>query len=167
MTLATHAVTGALIGAVGSENLAFAAGAGFLSHFVFDTIPHWDYKLGAATEDKNNPLNNTMNVGSKAFIVDLAKIGLDFLLGMVIVAFLVYSKPTQVIIGAFVGALFAVIPDPLQFVYWKFKPLFMQPLQRFHVYMHADTRLNDRPVIGIGSQLGIIIITAVVFWLLM
>ncbi len=46
MTLGTHAVAGALIGAVASQNLAFAASAAFLSHFLLDTIPHWDYALG-------------------------------------------------------------------------------------------------------------------------
>ncbi len=163
MILMTHAVTGALIGAVASENLAFAAGAGFLSHFLFDTIPHWDYKLGTTKEDKANPLNNDMKVGGKQFYIDLLKIALDFSIGMTIVAILVMSKPNQVILGAFIGALCAVIPDPLQFVYWKLRLRIMTPLQRFHTYMHAKTRLSNKPLIGIGSQIAIIILTGILF----
>jgi hypothetical protein len=163
MTLATHAVTGALIGAIGSENLAFSASAGFISHFLFDTIPHWDYKLGATQEDTANPLNNNMKVGGKQFYIDLLKIGLDFSIGMTIVIILVASKPNQVILGALIGALCAVIPDPLQFVYWKLRPRFMTPLQRFHTYMHAKTRLNDKPLLGISSQIAIIILTGILF----
>jgi hypothetical protein len=163
MTLATHAVTGALIGAIGSENLAFAAGAGFLSHFLFDTIPHWDYSLGGIQEDKKNPLNTNMNVAGRRFLIDLSKIGFDFGLGMIIVALLVLYMPQRVIFGAFIGALCAVIPDPLQFVYWKLRPRLMKPLQTFHVYMHAATRLNDKPLLGITSQAVIIAITIIVF----
>jgi hypothetical protein len=163
MVLATHAVTGALIGAIGSENLPFVIGAGFLSHFLFDTIPHWDYKLGATKKDEEKPLETDMNIRSMHFYLDLLKIGLDASIGLTIVGLLVISKPNQVILGAFIGAISAMIPDPLQFVYWKLRPRLMEPLQRFHHYMHAATRLNNRPVIGITSQIGLILIIALLF----
>src|SRR5437868_3497155 len=161
MTLATHAVTGALIGAVSANNIAFAALAGFSSHFLFDTIPHWDYPLGSAAEDEHNRLNNTMQIRGKEFFLDLLKTGFDFCLGLTLVALLVANKPNETIIGAFVGALAAIIPDPLQFVYWKLRPRLMEPLQRFHIYMHANTRLNHRPLLGIASQIAIILVSGI------
>jgi hypothetical protein len=163
MTLTTHAVTGALIGAVASQNLALAGAFGFISHFVFDTIPHWDYKLITAREDNENPMNNDMRVGGKEFFMDLAKIGFDFWLGMALVFLMTFTMPLQIIIGAFVGAFFAVIPDPLQFVYWKLRSRLMEPIQRFHMYMHAHTKLNSRPLIGISSQIAIIMLVFVIF----
>jgi hypothetical protein len=159
MVLATHAVTGALIGAVASENLAIAALAGFLSHFILDTIPHWDYSLGSNEKDPQNPLNDTMHVRSVSFFIDLAKIGADFFLGLMLALLMVYAEPTPVVAAGMIGALAAVLPDPLQFIYMKFRPKFMRPLQKFHLFMHATTRLNSRPIIGIGSQLIIIAIT--------
>ncbi|MBX4197878.1 hypothetical protein KW782_00920 [Candidatus Parcubacteria bacterium] len=165
MTLATHAVTGALIGAVASQNLLFAAGAGFISHFLFDTIPHWDYSL-RTLEKKSLSIENNMNTKGLNFIIDLAKIAFDFWLGMALVFVMVYSLPLPVIIGAFIGALAAVLPDPLQFVYWKLRPRIMLPIQHFHMYMHATHKLNDRPLLGVTSQLGIVIITFIVFQLI-
>lgn len=166
MTLATHAVTGALIGAVASQNLVAAAAFGFVSHFLFDTIPHWDYKLGGVKDDISDPLNTTMNVQGPQFVKDLAKIGFDFWLGMAIVFLMVAAQPLQIIVGAFIGAFFAVIPDPLQFVYWKLRPHWMTPLQQFHKYMHAKAHLKDQPLIGISSQAVIILLTMVVFRLI-
>jgi hypothetical protein len=163
MTLTTHAVAGALIGAVASQNLVLAGTFAFVSHLLLDTIPHWDYKLGAAAEDPENPMNNDMKVGGKQFFIDLLKIGFDFWLGMFIVFFMVMTMPTQIILGAFIGAFFGVLPDPLQFVYWKLRPRLLYPIQRFHMYMHAHLKLNDRPFIGISSQVAIIALTIVIF----
>ncbi len=156
MTLATHAVTGALIGAVASHNIALAASAAFLSHFIFDTIPHWDYSLGALEQDNKNPLNNRMKTKGLPFFIDLSKIGFDFLIGIGLTIAAFYTLSPIIFIGALIGALCAVIPDPLQFVYWKFRFVWLKPLQSFHLFMHAKTRLNDRPILGILSQTAII-----------
>ncbi len=158
MTLTTHVVAGALVGAVASQNLAFAAFAAFMSHLLLDSIPHWDYTLTTSKEDKKNRLNNDMTVGVKDFYIDLLKISFDFGLGMVIAALAFKSLSPEIFTGAMVGALFGVLPDPLQFVYWKLRPRILEPLQRFHLYIHARTRLNNRPVFGILSQVAIIII---------
>lgn len=157
MTLGTHAVAGAFIGAVASNNLALAASAAFLSHFILDTIPHWDYSLGSL-EKKGVVVDNDMNTDSSMFTLDLLKIGFDFLIGMVLVAVAFHTFPPHVIVAAFVGALLGVLPDPLQFVYWKMRFTWMKPLQKFHMWMHAKTDLKERPLLGIFSQVAIIAI---------
>jgi Mn2+/Fe2+ NRAMP family transporter len=44
MTIINHAATGVLV-AVAIHNPWIALPAAFLSHFVIDVIPHWDYKF--------------------------------------------------------------------------------------------------------------------------
>ncbi len=165
MTLGTHAVVGGLIGAVASQNLAFAASAAFLSHFLLDTIPHWDYKLGSI-ENQGIVLNNDMNTRSRTFLVDLIKIGCDFWIGMGLVILAYYQFPHQVFIGALIGGFMGLIPDPLQFVYWKSRWKWMVPLQKFHMFMHSENRLKGHPVLGILSQTVIMAVSLVAVRLL-
>jgi hypothetical protein len=162
MTLTTHAVVGGLLGAVASHNLALAGLMGFASHFIFDTIPHWDYHLSSSHEDDKDWLNNDIDASGKAFIIDLAKIGFDFVLGLVIVYAAFHSYSPMVLLGAIVGALFAIVPDPLQFAYMKWRHEPLVSLQKFHIFMHAKLKLKDRPLIGIASQAIIVIVMLLV-----
>ncbi|MDQ3076744.1 MAG: hypothetical protein M3Q63_01680 [bacterium] len=158
MTLGTHAVAGALIGAIASENIAFVVSAAFLSHFLLDTIPHWDYKLGSI-ENQGVVINNDMNTHSRTFLVDLVKIGFDFWIGIGLVIIAYYQFPMQVFLGALVGGLMGLIPDPLQFVYWKTRWKWMLPLQKFHMWMHSENRLKGHPILGILSQTAIMAVS--------
>ncbi len=160
MTLSTHAVVGAFVGAVASQNLALAASAGFLSHFIMDSIPHWDYKLGSTSEDKSKPMETDMKISGKQFYIDLFKIGCDVALGLSLTYLFFSHASSTVLLAALIGACCAIAPDPLQFVYWKFRREPLISLQKFHLFMHADTRLNDKPLIGITSQ---IIIMCIVY----
>jgi hypothetical protein len=161
MVLTTHAAIGGFIGAVAAQNPALAAVAGFSSHFIMDTIPHWDYKLSSTVVDKNDRLNTNMTIKGKAFFTDLIKIGFDFCLGIALVILLFYSESRVVLIGALIGAFCAILPDPLQFVYWKFKREPLISLQKFHAnFMHARANLNNKPFLGILCQVAIIVLFA-------
>jgi hypothetical protein len=166
MTLTTHAVAGALIGAIASQNLAFVAVAAFASHFLLDSIPHWDYALASSERDSDNPLKDDIKASGKTFFIDLSKIAFDAILGVAIAVVLFYSGPTTVLIGAVVGAIFAILPDPLQFAYMKIRREPLISLQKFHLFMHADADLNDKPFLGVGFQVALIVIFALVSRLL-
>lgn len=156
MTLATHAVAGGFIGAIAAQNPILAGSAAFLSHFLLDAIPHWDYKLRSSKEDSNQPMNNNISI-NRDFVIDLFKIGFDMLLGFSIILGLFYNAPLYVIISAFIGGCLAVSPDFLQFVYFKFRREPLVSLQKFHViFMHAKTNLNNQPLIGVSAQLVLI-----------
>jgi hypothetical protein len=162
MTLGTHAVVGSLVGAVAAHNPVFAGVMGFMSHFLLDAIPHWDYKLQSASQDKENPLNSTVHV-NKAFLFDLIKIGFDVVVGALIVFALFYQAPTYIIIGASIGAAAGMAPDFLQFVYFRYPKEPMISLQKFHVIMmHAKSHLNDRPWIGVPFQIALVILAVVI-----
>lgn len=165
MTLTTHAVTGALIGAVAAHSLPLAAVGGFASHLILDTIPHWDYPLASADKNKTQPLETTLHI-NKAFAKDLLKIGLDACIGLALTVILFFHAPVLVFVGALVGAGAALLPDLLQFVYFQFRrePFIM--LQRFHaVFMHAKSDLDSKPIIGITFQVLLIAGISVMSWL--
>jgi hypothetical protein len=162
MTLTTHAVVGSLVGAAAAANPVAAAFFGLASHFLMDSIPHWDYPLASVKKDLKNPMNDDMDTSGGAFYLDLGKIALDVLLGFSIVWLTFHLASSTILIGAFIGAFFAMVPDSFQFIYWKFRHEPLVSLQRFHIYLHAQTKLDDRPVLGILSQIAIIGVVVVI-----
>lgn len=161
MTLGTHAVAGAFVGALASQSLPAAAVAAFASHFFLDSIPHWDYAILSLQKDAGNELNNDMGANRYLFMLDLMRTGADAGLGLLITLAVFSQASTTVLVGALVGAVFGALPDALQFVYWKFRHEPLISLQRFHLYMHAKTDLNNEPVVGILSQLVVVLLCVV------
>jgi hypothetical protein len=137
MILTNHAIVGAALASLVPNAPVAGFAIGFLSHFVLDAIPHWDYDLQSIKEDKNNPLNNEMPLNGK-FLKDILKIGLDFFVGLSLsfLIFVVYFKYS--ILAIFCGVAGAMTPDALQFIYmkWRHEPLIS--LQRFHLWIHAE-----------------------------
>ncbi|HYC83020.1 MAG TPA: hypothetical protein VEB60_00520 [Candidatus Paceibacterota bacterium] len=157
MTLATHAVIGATVASAFPVSPLFGFLAGFMSHFVLDSIPHWDYHLASSRKDEKNPLNNDLVMG-RAFVSDLLKIGCDFALGFALVfAALKFGHLEDYWLSLYAGACGGVLPDFLQFAYMKLRREPLISLQRFHGWIHADLRLNDRPFVGILSQVLVIV----------
>ncbi len=150
MTLATHAIVGASLAALVPDHPVTAFVMGFASHFVLDAIPHWDYKLASASIDEKNMLNNDLKL-NHLFFYDLLKICLDISLGFALV-FIVFSSDKHFSGVILSGAAGAVIPDFLQFVYFKLRKGPIVLLQRFHIWIHAGKNLNGQPIIGIISQ---------------
>ena len=56
------------------------------------------------------------------------------------------------------GAAMAILPDPLQFLYGRFPREPLRSLQRFHVLIHTERRLEGRPVFGLTTQLTFVIL---------
>lgn len=136
MILTNHAVTGAALASLVPNEPAVGFAVGFLSHFILDAIPHWDYSLQSLNEDKSNPLNNDIILDRK-FLKDILKIGLDGVAGLSL-AFLVFNLylkcPAWSVLS---GAIGGMTPDALQFIYMKWKHEPLVTLQRFHQWIHA------------------------------
>lgn len=157
MTLTTHAVVGASIAALIPSQPALGFTLGFVSHFLLDAIPHWDYHLKAANENKENRLDSTL-VFTKDTIIDLVKIGTDGFLGLAL-PFLFYMPQTWPLALALVcGAIGGMLPDGLQFVYYQVRREPVTTLQRFHQYIHAELRLKDYWIPGLTLQIAIIMV---------
>ena len=136
MILTNHAITGAALASLVPNEPLIGFSVGFLSHFVLDAIPHWDYKLGSKKED-GNKMNDDLAINRK-FIKDILKIGTDGMTGLLLAYFLFCFYMKVSVFAVLCGAIGAMTPDALQFVYmkWRYEPLIS--LQRFHIWIHAD-----------------------------
>ncbi len=153
MILATHAIIGGAIGKLLPNHPILAFTLGFASHFVADAIPHWHYPLFSAKIDKKDPMNNDM-LFNKWFVVDLFNIGIDCLLGIA-VAVVFLHPPIALdasLVSILAGAIGAVIPDALQFVFWKLPDRPLRALQRFHIWIHSKTDIDAYHLSGIAMQ---------------
>jgi len=157
MTLTTHAVVGVAAARLFPQMPVTAFLAGFCSHFLIDAIPHWDYHLRSAKYDVSNPLNNDMIIGSD-FVFDLSKILFDFIFAYWL-SFWIFSGDSRGVI--FVGASAGMLPDALQFAYFKIRREPLISLQRFHQWIHTGKKLREQWIFGIVSQ--IMLSAAIIF----
>lgn len=148
MILSTHAIVGAAFASFLPSHPVAAAAVGFASHFALDAIPHWDYPI------RSESLQRRRNLGlffDWALLRDVAIIGCDGLAGLA-AAVILFATPISFNV-ILIGALAAMLPDPLQFLYTRYPRGPLRSLQHFHIWIHTDLRLDDRMLIGIGSQL--------------
>ena len=159
MTLGTHAIICAALGSVFADKPGTALALGWVSHYFFDFMPHWDYHLRSAKVDLENPLNNDLSRG-KDFYYDLAKIGFDALLGLVLgVLFFVNLARPEKLVAVMAGIIGALLPDFLQFVYIRLRREPFIALQKIHGWAHSSYReLNKKPSLGFLLQLSIILV---------
>ncbi len=165
MLLATHAVIGAAAASLFPNNPILAFSAAFVSHFVVDAIPHWHYPVTSFEIDEKDSMKNDMPI-KKGFFFDLIKIGADGLLGLLLSYFIFTSLKTPFWI-IILGVFGAILPDPLQFVYWKWRHEPLKTLQRFHLWIHSKKNIDDKHLIGVLSQISVIGIVVVLFKSLM
>jgi hypothetical protein len=156
MILATHAIVGAAVAGAGPGAVS-AFFLGFGSHFLLDALPHWDYNLSSRQENPVNRLNDKIEQNT-AFFLDLVKLSFDFGIGAV----LVFRFLTPVIGNPWIvwfGVLGGVLPDFLQFIYFKLRWPILVRLQQFHYRVHTNYHLaGNKAGWGILSQAAVIIL---------
>lgn len=148
MILAPHAITGAAFATLTPDQPLTGFAIGFLSHFVLDAIPHWDYNLGSRKEDVENPINNDIII-NRYFIKDFFKMAADGFIGLLFAFFfyVFYLKYSLFVILC--GVVGACVPDALQFLQMKWKTRPLVALQSFHLLVHAEIRIRNKPILGI------------------
>ena len=148
MILATHAIVGAALASFLPSRPAAAALVGFASHFIVDAIPHWDYPVWSAAMVPNSRAHLKYD---RALLRDLVVLASDSLLGILLALWLFASADSRWAI--FLGACGAMLPDALQFLHNRFPREPLRSLQRFHVWMHTNQRMEGRAILGVASQL--------------
>lgn len=143
MVLTPHAVVGAALASAFGLGPGGALVAGFVSHFLLDSLPHWDYKLSSANIDEENPFNDDIPI-SRESLRDWAKIGLDLALGLGLI-FLFFSLNGQGVrvVSLLAGALGGLLPDGLQILFMKLRREPLKTFFRFHLFMHSPRRIRD------------------------
>jgi hypothetical protein len=146
MILSTHAIVGGAIASLLPSHPELAFVAGIASHFAIDAIPHWDYPLRAISV---KPVTGSAMVLNWSLFRDLGLIALDACAGLGMALWL-YGSPTAGT-AVLLGALGAMLPDPLQLAHKLYPREPLRSLQRFHGWIHSKRKL--RWPLGVGSQL--------------
>jgi len=102
MIIIPHMLVGTAIG-VHSNNIGMAFLFGLISHYLLDLLPHWEYVDDIGISKRK----------------DLIKILIDFIIGLIIVSFLIWDQPEKIIIVGF-ALLGSLLPDFLIFGYKAF-----------------------------------------------
>ncbi len=157
MTLATHAVAGAVAAQLVPAHPLLAFLAGLLSHFIVDAIPHGHYKL--ISDLRSLDVAQDVRMKDKNFLIDLLRIGLDFAFGLTLVLIL-FNPPNYIDWTILLGALAGVLPDPLLFAAVKIPQEPLVALGRFHRWIHAKKRYDGQIAKTILVEI-LMIITAV------
>ena len=146
MILSTHAIVGGAIASLFPSHPVLVAIAGFASHFAIDAIPHWDYPLQVISL-RPAADSRALNLDRRLW-VDLTLIALDACAGLAIAIWLFATPAT---IGTILlGAVAAMVPDPLQVVHALYPREPLKSLQRFHHWIHAKRKLSW--MLGASSQ---------------
>jgi hypothetical protein len=143
MILVTHGAVGGALAVLSAGNPAVAFAAGFASHFILDAFPHWDYPLKTNFSSGERP-------AMRSIARDVAVVSLDGIAGLALPVLILMPEAGTTVILA--GALGAIAPDFLQFVWFVFRPRALAQLQYFHEWIHTGIRLTGRPFIGVVSQ---------------
>lgn len=157
MILTTHAVVGTAVGQVLKRHPVLALIAAFCSHFILDSLPHWDYHLHSADLEHENKLDYNIVIGED-FFFDLPKILTDGFFGLIL-SYLI-ARPTNLhdLLFVLATAIAAMIPDSLQFLYFRLRREPLTSLQKFHIWMETNYELHDYPPVGITMQVSLIIL---------
>lgn len=157
MVLATHAVVGGAVASLFPSHPVEAFVAGFVSHFILDAIPHWDYKLLSAYAGAKDPAPTDGPNASKYFAIDLAHIGADLILGVVLT--LLIWQPVGYMAWKILalGVIGGILPDFLQFVYVRFPHQPMILIQKFQDFMQAEYKIHN-PYLGVFLQATVAVI---------
>lgn len=151
MILTSHALVGAAIASLFPQSPILGFSGAFISHFMLDAIPHWDYPLKS---DSINPSIGSKIVLNKPFFIDTITIGGDIVLGLLLSLVIFNDTPPWIII---LGASGGILPDPLQFVYTRFKREPFITLQKFHAWIQRDNNFfKDKQLAGVILQIATI-----------
>ncbi|MFH0805906.1 MAG: hypothetical protein ABIG88_01600 [Patescibacteria group bacterium] len=143
MVIIPHMLAGVAIGAH-SPNVWAAFCFGLLSHYLLDSLPHWEYL-------------DSLKVSKFS---QLIKIFIDFIIGSIIIVFLFLSSSFNIIIIS--GIIGALLPDFIEFLYVNFKIKLFRPLSIFHHKIHYYKKVSFLK--GSISQTIIVIISVILLY---
>ncbi len=167
MTLASHSVVGALVAkAVPGFHPVIQFFFGFISHFLVDAVPHGHYSLGAKQPDPEDPFHAAMPL-DKSSLKDFSKIGLDLLIGGAVTFLFLGGFDLRSYLTLAVGAFGGILPDVLQFVYWKTRktPLGapLKIIQKFHLKtMHTKILLDKNRLLTYSIEAATILLSVLI-----
>jgi len=161
MILASHILVGAAV-ATSFVNPISGVFFAFLSHFVLDRIPHWEYSV--------DPLKQIKTRGVRYCLPILRRVFLDFALGYALLT-LAIALATQRIAWdtALFGGFSGILPDGMTFLLflWRGKKGVISTVLKLHYILHVNMHFSKEkglPPLHVGlSTQGIAILLALYF----
>ena len=145
MILTPHAIIGATISNIfpGYPVVGLVLAIG--SHYLIDMIPHNHY------EHQHYILKETKNLATltnniKA-IYQLGIIIFDFCMG-VFISILIFARDWHSLFITLLGVAGGVLPDFLQFLYYKYKHRHLERHMSFHGKFETKRNLDHNPALG-------------------
>ncbi len=138
MTLTTHAIVGAAAASFFPTMPYAAFAAGFASHLLIDSLPHWDEGSAVLRSMRIDPQGRRdMKIG-KSFVLDLLYLAAESFVGLA-AGILFFSVWLQVPLAiVLVGVVAGLLPDALHFVYFKTRSVLLRDFERFHAYIQHE-----------------------------
>lgn len=147
MILSVHIIIGATVAAK-TGGLGWGLLLAFLSHYLFDTLPHAGYSVKNLQQRK---------WGQTA--PELFKIFLDIFVGFFLVLWL--SKNTTFVL---LGGLVAILPDGLNFLAMCFPSRFFDFFNKFHLKINDFSENINSPFLRVIGQIVVAIIALAVLY---
>lgn len=176
MILSSHIVTASVMAAPLAAqpfnliSIFFIFFISFASHYILDSIPHWDYSLSSFVKVFNK---DGVYRGERKFIFqksllikDLIKILLDFFVGLLIIfLFIGFSNNFDKILITGLIIFASSLPDILQVCYAFLKhsrPKILELERKFHHYIHGERIFENQPILGFISQILTLLVVIVI-----
>ena len=160
MIFSPHIIIGAAIGAK-TQNLGLIIILGLLSHFILDKIPHWDYSIKGI---KN--FRETKNF--KTLIINLIKIAVDGLIGLLIIFLILWQKKLLdfshlpfILLGVFISILPDILWGLSGFINSNFLDAFTKLHDRIHFQKQKEGTIT---FLGFFTQIVLILIAMSFFF---
>lgn len=158
MTLTTHiAIAAALTRPIAHIHPALTFIVALATHYLSDAIPHWDYELRAPERDETAHVKK-ISIRHPKFGRDFIKMSLDGTLGLALMWFMIEPMSFENLTWIGLAVVGGCLPDFLQGVYTILGLKFLEPIHRFHNYVHTKILLGPYPLIGIPFQLLILVL---------
>ena len=150
MLLAPHILVGAAV-AARTANPILGIVFAFLSHFILDRIPHWEYSA--------EPLRNIPAKGILYVAPILRRVALDITAGFIVLITAVAVSSHEIPFTAWaLGGFFGILPDGLSFLFFIRKKggrwgSILKIFYLFHQKVHFDKKMGLPPLrIGLSTQ---------------
>ena len=152
MILSVHAIFGAAVASLIPNHPGLGFALGFASHLALDMIPHRDYDLISVDKIADNKLKFSEGIYNKFRLLrDMAVVSLDAILGLIL-AFMFFFNPIYPL-AFLVGAVGALLPDFLTFIYLIIKHRSLELFYNFHAsFIHSKIILKFNQATGVFFQ---------------
>ena len=162
MILTSHALVGASLTNLFPNTPVIGFEIAFASHYIIDMIPHTDYDISDFIQHEEKTVKSILK--NAAATLHLLFIVADFVVG-ILLCVLFFVRDEKSLILTLAGIAGGVMPDFLQFLYFKYK---RQPwifIQKIHDKFHFTKELENQKFWGIFFQFALPIFLLTIYFL--